>query len=380
MKKRIAYTILLLTLMLMSYQLASNYLTEKKYGHFEQIADMKVPRAGHKSFLMSDGNVLIVGGDKNNTIEVFNPKNNTFTLKKGLGKKFDINICNVVLLKNDKLLVTGGASKNNAYNSAYIYDSTLDRMSKISSMNRGRDSHSSVLLNDGRVVVFGGYTGKIGEDWYNKTAEIYDPRKNRFTLLKDSPHFIYIGNTKTALLKDGNVLISTSSTENNKTEIFNLKTNKFEVIGYVNYLIKLDSDCFFVIDENASSNLQMIIFKLDKNYKSQTIKSVDLKQNRVASSCVISLTNNTVLFTGGIRGVEGLILWDTADSFIYDLNINKLIKIKNMYISRFQHNCIKINDHEVLITGGYTQKTPFEGGHARDLTNKAEIFSYKVSK
>ncbi len=79
---------------------------------------MIIPRFGHSAVLLKDGRVLITGG----------------YWCKGSGGK-----CNEVAPK-----------------SAEIYDPKIGKFIRTGDMNFGRTYHSSILLNDGRVLVVGG--------------------------------------------------------------------------------------------------------------------------------------------------------------------------------------------------------------------------------
>lgn len=91
------------------------------------------------------------------------------------------------------------------------------------SMNIPRIGHSATLLQDGRVLIAGGYSRtKKGEDW-PKSAEIYDPKTGKFTMTGDM-NYSHSYHT-TILLKTGEVLIVTTN-----PEIYNPKTGKFRII------------------------------------------------------------------------------------------------------------------------------------------------------
>jgi len=75
------------------------------------------------------------------------------------------------LLENGKVLITGGY--NGSYlNSAEIYDPATGRFSStLGTMTRARSYHTATLLADGRTLIVGGTDGANTTD----TAEMYDP-------------------------------------------------------------------------------------------------------------------------------------------------------------------------------------------------------------
>lgn len=220
---------------------------------------MNIKRAFHKSVLLDDGRVLIVGGSKPGypsnipEAELFDPKTEQFTLtgkinfyrsvdftattlKDGRvlvacgGGPFEgprktneiydpktgkftktgdsiydhINKHTATLLKNGKVLITGGGWEHNTkkyfYEKAEIYDPNTGKFSLTPDMNAKRREHKAILLNDGRVFIVGGYPKEAGP-----VAEVYDPNTNKFEI---------VGNTKIQrkghdlfLLPSGSVLI-----------------------------------------------------------------------------------------------------------------------------------------------------------------------------
>lgn len=82
-----------------------------------------------------------------------------------------------VLLKDGRVLVTGGASTYSSpdeyYTKAYLYDPAKNVFLGAGNMATPRQYHTSHLLPDGRVLVVGGYNDSGGLS----STEIYDPKK-----------------------------------------------------------------------------------------------------------------------------------------------------------------------------------------------------------
>jgi hypothetical protein len=90
------------------------------------------------------------------------------------------------LLASGKVLITGGYNQAAAFlepgsvlSSAEIYDPVAGTIAAAGNMIEARASHSATLLQDGRVLLAGGYnnTGPLA------TAEIYDPTTGSFTAI-----------------------------------------------------------------------------------------------------------------------------------------------------------------------------------------------------
>jgi hypothetical protein len=83
-----------------------------------------------------------------------------------------------VLLKDGRILITGGDAGNGALASADLFN-TDGTISPAAPMNNARSHHASVVLPDGRVLVAGGTTSGGGAI---NAAEIYDAAANSWTL------------------------------------------------------------------------------------------------------------------------------------------------------------------------------------------------------
>ena len=59
-----------------------------------------------------------------------------------------------------------------------IYDPSTEAFSEAGNLQFDRRNHKAVLLQDGRVLIVGGYTGNLDRV---QTAEIYDPETNTFS-------------------------------------------------------------------------------------------------------------------------------------------------------------------------------------------------------
>jgi N-acetylneuraminic acid mutarotase len=121
--------------------------------------------------LLSNGNVLLVGGDPlngYNTSEVFNPADGTWTVAANL------NIARwqgpATALADGRVLIAGGTppSGGNPLRSAEIYDPTRDTWTITGSMNQGRSWFTMATLHDGTVLAAGGTNANI-------TSEVFSP-------------------------------------------------------------------------------------------------------------------------------------------------------------------------------------------------------------
>lgn len=107
------------------------------------------------------------------------------------------------LLQNGKVLVAGGtAGFNNQLSSAELYDPDTDMWTPTGSLGTARQGHTATLLPNGKVLVAGGHnsSGTVG------TSELYDPASGTWAptgnlVQKRELH-------RAALLQNGKVLVA----------------------------------------------------------------------------------------------------------------------------------------------------------------------------
>jgi len=139
----------------------------------------------------------------------------------------------LTLLQDGKVLVTGGYGWNNGANgnlsSVERYDPATGLFSLVSSLANGRSLHTATRLQDGRVLVVGGYVGSPSSGVTN-TVELYNPATGTWSNGASSgvPHAQHTA----TLLPDGRVLVVAGTRELTATaygsdvcEIYNPTTN-----------------------------------------------------------------------------------------------------------------------------------------------------------
>jgi len=155
-------------------------------GGFSPGPELGTGRFWHRSALLRDGRVLVIGGlnvsvGALSSCELYDPGTNEWT------PAAPLNTARVrftaTLLNNGSVLVVGGhdGTKKQPFSSCELYVPEKDAWYEFAPMNRARGYHSVALMGDGRVMVTGGFSGPGQPDWSD--AEIYDPQKNNWTLV-----------------------------------------------------------------------------------------------------------------------------------------------------------------------------------------------------
>ncbi|HCC49074.1 MAG TPA: hypothetical protein DEQ38_13305 [Elusimicrobia bacterium] len=206
---------------------------------------MITARGGHTATLLSRGpkagQVLLCGGQSANSgyviteaCEIFNPVTQTRAAAGAMVSPRTGHAA--VLLHSGRIFVTGGR-RGNLANTAWIYepmnemyDPETDTWTPVSALKTGRINHTATVLNNGKIMIAGGFNdsdryycggepGELKDDcWHLKYdpldtqdssnhgyvdgAEFYDQNGARVTLMEDEQHMMpYRSSLHTAVLE-----------------------------------------------------------------------------------------------------------------------------------------------------------------------------------
>lgn len=114
-------------------------------------------RDQHTSTVLTDGKVLVVGGDRDGKSELYDPLTGIWTLADSMNYLRFLHTASV--LKNGKVLVSGGGTDTSmSIDDTELYDPSTRNWTVIDKMHVRRCSHAACILQNGNVIVSGGTT------------------------------------------------------------------------------------------------------------------------------------------------------------------------------------------------------------------------------
>lgn len=200
---------------------------------WRKTTSMNIARVSHTLMLLESGKVLAIGGYKEQSCELFDPVNETWTMTDSIPTYRTIQPI-VTKLKSGNILVAGGGYIDSTTHdliyltNTEIYDFVKDKWITVASMNVPRAYHTATLLHDGRVLVVGGFN----ENLSLSDCEIYAPEENIWTQVA---HLREARNMHSAiLLKNGNVFVSGGNPLYpwlKSCEVYDVSENRWSPVG-----------------------------------------------------------------------------------------------------------------------------------------------------
>ena len=212
-------------------------------GELATTGNTTVGRFSHTATLLKNGKVLVAGGMSRNGLwldsaELYDPASGRFTATGRMhGQRAG---ATATPLPNGTVLIAGGNDgSGKGLATAEIYDPVTGVFSSTGSMTAPRGHAVAIMLKTGKVLIAGGNAS--GDDDQLSTAELYDPLTGRFTRT-GGMHQGRSSFTGTAL-KDGRILVAGGLAggqyPNHKVEataeIYDPETERFTVTGSMEF-------------------------------------------------------------------------------------------------------------------------------------------------
>jgi M6 family metalloprotease-like protein len=133
-------------------------------------------RAGHAAVELTDGRILVVGGESPEG-EAYNPSTDTWTTVASPTGSFPF--ARGVRLDDGRVLVVDGPTSEEV--DTEIYDPATDTWSSTGQLNHDRTAHSAIKLADGRVLVVGGFFESPSSPV--EEVEVFDPASETWAVV-----------------------------------------------------------------------------------------------------------------------------------------------------------------------------------------------------
>jgi len=360
---------------------------------FRLTGSLNTPRSDFTATLLQNGQVLIAGGWDWNLgaptakAELYNPVTGTFAYTGSLYAARDWHTA--TLLQNGMVLITGGNSVGRdgypfSQTAAELYDPTTGTFSYTGSLNLGRADQTATLLQNGQVLITGGYDSIAGAP--TATAELYDPSTGTFayTGSLSTPTW----NHSATLLNDATVLIAGGDSQWGQSPIavaaiYNPATAAFTTVGnlkaareYHTSTLLGTGKVLIVGGANTQSGDSQAQYLATAELYDPVARTFSFTGNLAYARGYATanlLNNGQVLIVGGDgAGNNGFMGLGPAE--LYDPAAATFSIPGNLNIPRAEHGAALLSDGTVLIAGGGGERYYFEDGYSVEAVPQAEIY------
>jgi hypothetical protein len=361
---------------------------EQSPGTFTSTGNMNAPRLGHTATLLTNGKILIAGGEQDSastilaSAELYDPSSGTFSATGSLATARTWHTA--TLLADGRVLITGGQAAPVAgapggvfLASAELYDPVTGTFNRTGDMTQSRGFHAAVLLLNGKVLIAG------DQQESTHTAELYDPVTGTFTTACTLP---LIASTLT-LLNNGKVLVQgTDADGNSSAGLYDPDTAAFSPTGQIAYSEAPHEATMLTKGKVLDTALDGCGWPTD------LVELYDpsggaFSQERMTvlrrSPTTTLLPDGTVLIAGGgDRLLSTPFTWDvghTSGAELYDPVADTFSVTGSMAGNRENHTATLLPDGTVLVAGGWRfgvgSTASAEIYHPRVLVPSPALFS-----
>lgn len=253
------------------------------------------------------------------------------------------------LLPNGKVLAAGGRNGYTYLASAELYDAGTGAWSLASPLGTPRSAHTATMLSDGKVLVTGGFTGTD----VSFSTELYDPCTSAWS--PAAPLNVGREHHTATLLPNGKVLIAGGMLANETpvadAEIYDPAADTCTPTGTMNYARNRHSATLLpngmVLVVGGLSNAPLDSAELFNPNSGTWTPAASPRQARMDHTATL-LPNGKVLVVGGVNWTATLF-----SAQLYDPTSDTWATAGALNSARSVHTATLLPDGTVLVAGGY---------------------------
>lgn len=333
---------------------------------FQPTGDMEIERAAHTATLLANGKVLITGGfnstDNLATAELYDPTTGAFTTTGTMTTARSSHTATLLAegpaVSNGKVLITGGYNGGFPLATAELFDPVTGTFTATGAMSELRGEHTATLLANGKVLLACGTADSI--------AELFDPATGTFAPTTSGMLTPGRWGCTATLLSDGTVLITGGRDDQNvfsagsinTAEQFNPATGSFTATGLMTqfrygHTATLLNNGKVLLAGGFNGNSLQDAELFDPT--TRTFSPTGLMGSPRANHSAALLNDGTVLVAGGLNSTT--LSGGIATADVFDTATDMFMPTGSMGAARFLHTATRLNNGQVLITGGQTNVT-----------------------
>jgi N-acetylneuraminic acid mutarotase len=346
-------------------------------GTWSFVGGQVIGRSQHTTTVLADGRVLVVGGQGAGqgalstlsylkSAQIYDPATSVWSSTGSLTTgRYDHT---ATLLSDGRVLVTGGnapgtTAAGGTTNSAEIWDPSTGQWTVVASMTGnalGRRSHVATLLPNGNVLVTGGQDSATPRN-YLASAEIYDPGANSWSAptgtqpAMSSSRFFH-----TATLVGGKVVIiggkTTASSVTSSVDSYDPATQSFTALTDIggagptprgsHTATLLANGKIFVAGGQIAGGISGVT---GTNTTELYDPSTGMSDAMTPTMSIVRVGHTAVLVAGGKVLLTG---GGSAASDLYDATARTITTTGNLIVSSSNAAAVLLGDGSVMVTGG----------------------------